>query len=66
MHINTIEFYDGDRDFGVIRKGKRHHASDFSFTFLAEVICADSRSSGFMIELTPRRCEGNDKRFVSK
>lgn len=54
-----IGFYDGNKDFGIVKKGKHIPCSDFSFNFLAEVICIDSRSSGYMIELTPGRSESD-------
>lgn len=60
----VAEFYDGDHGFGIIRKGRKHHpSSDFLFNFIAEVICSDSRSSGFMIELTPGRFDGVDSEY---
>ena len=41
--------------FGIVKKGKYKAASDFRFEFVAEVICEDPHSSGFMVELTPDR-----------
>ncbi len=36
-------------------------ASDFQFAFIAEVICEDPRSSGFMVEVTPDRSPSADQ-----
>ena len=44
--------HEEGKSFGVIKKGK---SSDFHFDFVAEVICEDPHSSGFMVELTPDR-----------
>ena len=38
-----------------MKKGKYKAASDFCFEFVAEVICKDPHSSGFLVELTPDR-----------
>ena len=46
---------------GIVKKGKYKAASDFRFEFVAEVICEDPHSSGFMVELTPDRPPNADQ-----
>ena len=41
------------KNFGVIKKGSYRPASDFSFEFVAEVICDSPESSGFIMKLRP-------------
>ena len=55
-----IGYHEEGHNFGVVKKGKYKPASDFGFEFVAEVICQDPHSSGFMIELTPDRDEQSD------
>lgn len=55
MYIDIIGYHEEGRSFGVLKKGKYKAASDFSFNFVAEVICDDPHSSGFIVELEPDR-----------
>ena len=48
-------FSDTNKNFGMTKKGIYRPASDFSFQFMAEVICSSPQSSGFIIKLTPER-----------
>ena len=66
LTVSFAEFYDDDNGFGIVRKGKQHLSSDFLFEFIAEVICADSRSSGYMINLMPVQDDLQYKRLVIK
>ena len=56
-----VGYHDTPLNFGVIKKDKAsaklayRPASDFGFDILAEVICSNPNSSGFMINLTPDR-----------
>ncbi len=52
-----IGYCEEGNNFGVVKKGKYKAASDFRFEFVAEVICEDPHSSGFMVQLTPDRPE---------
>ena len=50
-------FTETDKNFGITKKGNYKPASDFKFQFIAEVICAHPKSSGFLIRLTPKRTQ---------
>lgn len=56
-------YYEEGNNFGVVKKGKYKAASDFRFEFVAEVICEDPHSSGFMVQLTPDRPEGASQEY---
>ena len=67
MHILYISLYflgyhDEELSFGMMKKGVYKPASDFGFKFIAEVICSDPHSSGFLIKLTPDRGQVDDPR----
>ena len=47
-----IGYHDEELSFGVMKKGVYKSALDFAFKFIAEVICSDPHSSGFLIKLT--------------
>ena len=48
-----LGYHEKGNSFGTIKKGKYKAASDFRFDYIAEVICEDPQSSGFMVELSP-------------
>ena len=62
MTLLIIGFFDG-ANFGIIRKGVTHAASDFNFQILAEVICSVPSSSGYLVKLTPQG-EDNATRYA--
>ena len=49
---HSIGYYDCET-FGVVKKGRFFSASDFNFKMVAEVICANPSSSGYLVKLTP-------------
>ena len=53
--LHFIGYHDEELSFGVMKKRVYKPASDFEFKFIAEVICSDPHSSGFLIKLTPDR-----------
>ena len=55
-----IGYHEEGQNFGIVQKGKYKPASNFGFEFIAEVICEDPHSSGFLVELTPDRDEQSD------
>ena len=55
-----IGYHEEGNSFGVMKKGTYKPASDFGFEFVAEVICENPHSSGFMVALTPDRDEHSD------
>ena len=61
LYTYFLGYHDTELNFGIIKKDKAsgiakyRPASDFEFDILAEVICSNPNSSGFMIKLTPDR-----------
>ena len=53
----TLGYRDDTDTFGIVKKGKFYPASDFNFTLVAEVICCEPSSSGYLIKLTPAGSE---------
>ena len=49
---HSIGYHDCET-FGVVKKGKFFSASDFNFKLVAEVICENPSSSGYLVKLTP-------------
>ena len=49
---HSIGYHDCET-FGVVKKGKFFSASDFNFKLVAEVICENLSSSGYLVKLTP-------------
>lgn len=56
----TTGFHDED-NFGILKKGRYHPASDFNFDLIAEVICSVPASSGYFVHLTP--CQSSNTRY---
>ena len=64
LHTNInyiIGFHDKqEKSFGIVKKGP---GSDFLFNSVAEVICDETSSSGYFIDLTPSNSNTRYKRF---
>ena len=56
----SLGYNEEELSFGIMKKGVFKPASDFQFHFIAEVICSDPHSSGFMIQLTPDQSDQTD------
>ena len=60
-----VGYHDTAVNFGIMKKDKENGkvkyrpASDFGFEILAEVICSNPSSSGYLIQLTPDRKSSN-------
>ena len=48
-------FHDEKCSFGITKKSGYRPSSDFNFEFVAEVICANSLHSGYMVQVTSER-----------
>ncbi len=64
MCFNCKGFHDDreEKTCGIVKKGIYTPSSDFHFDLVAEVICAVTSSSGYLISLTPYSSE--DTRYV--
>ena len=55
IETSIAAFVETEKNFGLVKKGTYRPASDFTFKFVAEVICDSPQSSGFIIKLIPER-----------
>lgn len=50
--------------FGIVKKAIYSPCSDFGIKFIAEVICSNPHSSGFIVEVTSERDSQLSCRYV--
>lgn len=66
MLYYQLGYHDQGNSFGVLKKGEYICCSDFHFEFVAEVVCEDPHSSGFIVELNSESGEDTSRRYVNK